>query len=222
MFDPVIVSSGKSYDRKSIVDCSLDRPNPLCPLTRQRLDPKILIRNDTLRIFIREFVEIYQNKTGDEWSAIIELCAEYNRVKDTIEEGKKADSKKRQIEDVGPASSSSTYPTSSRSRSRSRERDPPPRQRSVPMEYDRMDVDQPLLGNWNTQMNPDEVREYVGDHVRTTYDWLITTEEQEDAIDGLVQMITDSLPERERTRERIFPFLEMGAITNNAATLSRN
>jgi hypothetical protein len=223
MVDPVIVSNGKSYDRQSIVNCSLNRQNPLCPITRQRLDPNILIRNDTLRIFIREFVEIYQNKTGDEWSTIIELCAEYNRVKDIIEEEKKAAVlKKRQLEDAGPASSSSTYPTSSRSFSRSPSRDRPPRQRSVPMEYDRMDVDQPLLGNWNTQMNPNEVREYVGDHVRTTYDWLTTTEEQEDTIDGLVQMITDSLPEGARTRELIFPFLEMGAITNNAATLSRN
>ena len=263
MIDPVIVSSGRSFERQYmrqyILDCASGKTYPLCPLTRQILNTSILISNDTLKIFIGEFVETYQNKTGDEWSKLVQMCTEYNLVKNKLEQ-EKADLKKRKTKDIEPAHRSSSpsarvlssaralrdpddrsvlssprariepaprssspsarpriEPASSSSAYPTRSRSPPPRQRSVPMA-----VEQPLLGNMdNTEMNDTEIREYVGNHVRNIYTSLTTTQEQEDEINVIIDIINARLWGWTRTRRNIFPILEEREYTDGNADSSR-
>ena len=56
MRDPVVASDGRSYER-SALEAVLAQSNPLSPLTREPLDPKIIIPNFNLRKRIEDYKE---------------------------------------------------------------------------------------------------------------------------------------------------------------------
>jgi hypothetical protein len=59
MVDPVVASDGHSYERSAILEL-LSRPGPLSPLTREPLDPSVVVKNWNLK---RKRTPYFQPKT---------------------------------------------------------------------------------------------------------------------------------------------------------------
>lgn len=85
MIDPVILTSGKTYDR-NVINTEFERqkeqcPDEMvkCPFTKITQDTDILIPNIQMRSLTCKFVEKYKNNThiGPSWNEIRRLCSDY-------------------------------------------------------------------------------------------------------------------------------------------------
>jgi len=85
MIDPVVLTSGKTYDR-TVINTEFERqkeqyPEKIvqCPFTKIKQLTEILIPNMQMRSMIDTFVEKYKDNTykGPSWNEIRRLCSDY-------------------------------------------------------------------------------------------------------------------------------------------------
>ena len=74
--DPVICSSGHTFEREDITRVIRTKKNPVCPITRVLLTGKLIPNHDFKQV-IEHFVEKYQNQKGDHWTAIVDNFRKY-------------------------------------------------------------------------------------------------------------------------------------------------
>ena len=72
--DPVVCSSGHTFERNAII--MQIQTNGKCPITRQPITGQI-VPNYALRKVIDDFIEKYKNQKGDHWAPILEFCVTY-------------------------------------------------------------------------------------------------------------------------------------------------
>ena len=82
MLDPVTISNGKTYDRFEIRNFFIDSTNAgleFCdPITSELLSSATFIPDNVMDTLIKQFVEMYQNKEGEEWEPVVQYCNVYN------------------------------------------------------------------------------------------------------------------------------------------------
>ena len=87
--DPVICSSGQTFERDSISRVIRNKMNPVCPITKIPITGH-LIPNYDFRKVIEQFIEKYKNQKGDHWTSIVYNCVKYKefteRLKNPIDE----------------------------------------------------------------------------------------------------------------------------------------
>ena len=85
MIDPVVLTSGKTYER-NIINCEFERQkeqhpedNLKCPFTLIKQDTDILTPNIQMRSITAKFVEKYKGikHIGPSWAEIRRLCSDY-------------------------------------------------------------------------------------------------------------------------------------------------
>ena len=82
MVDPVIISNGDTYERSALESCfRFGDANILAgycdPITRVRLSDTTILPNNSIKRSIEQFVAMYEDKEGDEWKPVLELCEDY-------------------------------------------------------------------------------------------------------------------------------------------------
>ena len=70
--DPVVASSGHTFDRASIGTWL--RTHRTCPVTGIRLASDVLVPNLLVRSMVEQFVSTYAKREGDEWAAVRASC----------------------------------------------------------------------------------------------------------------------------------------------------
>ena len=88
MVNPVILTSGHTYEQNSIMEWFWLKNTD--PITNKIVDTSVLIPNYNLRSSINVFIDKYSNKTGNEWENIRNLCNNYkiDKMKDENEREK--------------------------------------------------------------------------------------------------------------------------------------
>ena len=71
LIDPVVVSSGQTYERNAIVRHM--KTSAKCPLTNQPIAPT-LVPNWLVKKLVDEYVATYGAREGDEWKGIRKMC----------------------------------------------------------------------------------------------------------------------------------------------------
>ena len=77
MVDPVINANGDTYDRSSLerftfINGEYRDPKTLLPMTDLTILP-----NDVMTVLIKQFVEKYGGKQGQDWEHVVNLCTRY-------------------------------------------------------------------------------------------------------------------------------------------------
>ena len=72
-FDPVVASSGHTFERGRIEEWL--RTKDTCPVTRERIT-RVLIPNRLVKAMVVDFVGTYGSREGGEWDEIRASCAE--------------------------------------------------------------------------------------------------------------------------------------------------
>ena len=75
MVNPVILTSGHTYDQNSIIKWFWKKNTD--PITNKVVDTTVLIPNHSLRSSINGFIDKYINKKGNEWEKIRNICNNY-------------------------------------------------------------------------------------------------------------------------------------------------
>jgi hypothetical protein len=76
--DPVVASSGHTFERAAILDWM--RTEPTCPVTRDEIT-HVLLPNRLIKSIVEQFVSTYKNRVGDEWAEIRAACLDREALK---------------------------------------------------------------------------------------------------------------------------------------------
>ncbi len=88
LVDPVVVSSGHTFERHAIERWI--RAHGTCPVSRKRIGAEF-VDNWAVRSLVSAFVEIYGARAGHEWAEIRALCTNYTDAKRAAEAAPHAD-----------------------------------------------------------------------------------------------------------------------------------
>jgi len=98
MLDPVTISNGKTYDRFEIRDFFIASAGAMIgfydPITNEQLSSASFIPDNTMNTLIKQFVEMYENKQGEEWEPVVHYCEVYKARR--IEQAQKVQRQERE------------------------------------------------------------------------------------------------------------------------------
>lgn len=93
MLDPVTIGNGKTYDRSEIRNFFMNMHGYYDPLTSASIPP-IMIQDITMNTLTKQFVEMYENKQGEEWEPVVHYCEVYKARR--IEQAQKVERQERE------------------------------------------------------------------------------------------------------------------------------
>lgn len=97
MLDPVIISSGYTYER-SHIEAHFRSDNADRDLyINSRLDNRYIIPNFVVKTLTKQFVESYEGKQGKEWEGIVQYCKTYRTTESEREEHKRKERERERI-----------------------------------------------------------------------------------------------------------------------------
>jgi len=98
MLDPVTISNGKTYDRFEIRDFFIAIAGDMIgfydPITKEQLSSSSFIPDNTMNTLTKQFVEMYENKQGEEWEPVVHYCEVYKARR--IEQAQKVERQERE------------------------------------------------------------------------------------------------------------------------------
>jgi hypothetical protein len=89
MLDPVIISSGYTYERSHIEAHFRSDNADRDPYINSRLANRYIIPNFVVKTLTKQFVESYEGKQGKEWESIVQYCKTYRTTENEREEHKR-------------------------------------------------------------------------------------------------------------------------------------